>query len=53
MIFLKAKKKPLTNKAGDVRELAREDIRAMKPISKILPRSLISLISKRKRTPKK
>lgn len=43
------KKKPLTDKAGNVRELTREDIRAMRPISEVLPQTLLNTISKRKR----
>ena len=43
------KKKPLTNKAGRVRELTSEDIRAMRPASEVLPKKLLDVLAKRKR----
>ena len=43
------KKKPLTNKAGHVRELTSEDIRAMRPASEVLPKKLLDVLAKRKR----
>lgn len=42
------KKKPLTNKSGQVRELKRRDIRAMKPAREILPTSLLTILPKGK-----
>jgi len=44
----KSAKKPLTNKKGQVRELTREDIRAMRPAHDILPNDLLEVIPKRK-----
>ena len=43
------KKKPLTNKSGEVRELNREDIDAMRPIHEVLPSNLLDMLPKRKR----
>jgi len=43
------KKKPLTNKSGHVRELKRDDIRAMRPASEVLPKKLLDVLPKRKR----
>ncbi len=34
---MKKKQKPLTNKAGDVRELTREDFRQMRPMREVEP----------------
>lgn len=45
---MKKKLKPLTNKAGKVRELTTEDIRAMKPAKDVLPKEFLAAI-KRKR----
>lgn len=43
------KKKPLSNKSGHVRELKKEDFKAMRPASKVLPEKLLSVLPKRKR----
>jgi len=43
------KKKPLTNKKGEVRELTAEDIRSMRPMEKVLSPRLVAIIKKRKR----
>lgn len=43
------KKKPLSNKSGHVRELEKEDFRAMRPASEVLPEKLLSVLPKRKR----
>jgi uncharacterized protein (DUF4415 family) len=45
---MKKKLKPLTNKAGKVRELTTADIRAMKPAREVLPKEFLEAI-KRKR----
>jgi uncharacterized protein (DUF4415 family) len=45
---MRKKLKPLTNKAGKVRELTAEDIRAMKPAKEVLPKEFLEAI-KRKR----
>ncbi len=42
------RKKPLTNKAGQVRELTRQDIRAMRSASKVLPADLLNVLPQRK-----
>jgi len=42
------KKKPLTNKSGEVRELTSQDIREMQPLKKILPTDLLNTLAKRK-----
>jgi uncharacterized protein (DUF4415 family) len=42
------KKKPLTNKTGQVRELTRKDIRSMRPASEALPVELLDVLHKRK-----
>lgn len=42
-------RKPLTNKAGEVRELTREDIRRMRPAAEVLPADLLAILPKRKR----
>jgi len=42
------KKKPLTNKAGEVRELRREDIQAMRSADEVLPDDLLKALPKRK-----
>lgn len=42
------KRKPLTNKEGEVRELTREDIRAMRPIHEVLPPEFVANLPKRK-----
>jgi uncharacterized protein (DUF4415 family) len=42
------KKKPLTNKFGEVRVLNRKDIRAMRPASEVLPPSLLKVLPKHK-----
>lgn len=41
-------KKPLTNKAGQVRELTRKDIRNMRSAKKVLPTNLLEVLPKRK-----
>ncbi len=41
------REKPLTNKSGHVRELKREDIRAMQPASEVLPKKLLDVLPKR------
>jgi len=43
------KKKPLTNKAGEVRELTRSDIKKFHPADKVLPTALLEALPKRKR----
>lgn len=43
------KKKPLTNKAGEVRELTRTDIRRMRPAKEVLSKRLMDMLPKRKR----
>src|SRR5688572_17158404 len=42
------KKKPLTNKAGKVRELTRQDIMEMRPASEVLPAELFEILPKRR-----
>jgi uncharacterized protein (DUF4415 family) len=42
------RKKPLTNSAGDVRELRRADLRRFRPASEVLPAALAVLLPKRK-----
>lgn len=42
------KKKPLTNKAGSVRELTKNDIRNMRSASEVLPDDLLKVLPKRK-----
>jgi len=42
------KKKSLTSKAGQVRELTRKNIRAMRPASEVLPVDLLDVLPKRK-----
>jgi len=42
-------RKPLTNKAGEVRELTREDIRSMRPAKEVLSPELYEIIMNRKR----
>jgi uncharacterized protein (DUF4415 family) len=42
------KKKSLTNKVGQVRELTRKDIRGMRPASEVLPADLLGVLPKRK-----
>ena len=41
------KEKPLTNKAGRVRELTRKDIREMRSASEVLPAELLGVLPKR------
>jgi uncharacterized protein (DUF4415 family) len=43
------KKKPLTDKAGNVRSLAAADIRAMRPAGEVLPAELTNMLPKRRR----
>ncbi len=42
------KKKPLTNKSGQVRELTRNDIRNMRFASEVLPSALLEVLPQRK-----
>lgn len=41
-------RKPLTDKSGEVRELTREDIRAMRPAAEVLPPEFLAILPKRK-----
>lgn len=43
------KRKSLTNKKGEVRELTRAEIRAMRPARDVLSKHLLELLPKRKR----
>jgi uncharacterized protein (DUF4415 family) len=43
------RKKPLTNKAGQVRELTGKDIRSMRPAKEVLPSQLLNVLPKRNR----
>jgi len=43
------KRKPLTNKEGEVRELTKADFMAMRPMDEVLPPDLVATIKKRKR----
>jgi len=43
------KKKSLTNKAGQVRELTGKDIRSMRSAKEVLPSQLVNVLPKRKR----
>jgi len=43
------KRKPLTNKKGEVRELTRSDIRSMRPAKDVLSKHLLEMLPKRKR----
>jgi uncharacterized protein (DUF4415 family) len=42
------KKKPLTNKAGEVRELRAADLRDMRPAADVLPPDLVDMLPKRR-----
>lgn len=42
------KRKPLTIKEGEVRELLAEDVAAMRPAVEVLPPELVKVLSKRK-----
>jgi uncharacterized protein (DUF4415 family) len=44
-----SKKRPLTNDDGEVRELTRADIRAMRPMEQVLPPELVTVIRNRSR----
>ncbi|MBI3418965.1 MAG: BrnA antitoxin family protein [Proteobacteria bacterium] len=44
----KKKLKPLTNKAGEIRELTRKDIRGFKPAAEVLPPRLVAMLPKRR-----
>lgn len=46
------KKKPLTNKQGEVRELTLQDIKAMRPAKEVLPTELLAVLSKRQKKPR-
>lgn len=41
-------KKPLIDETGEVRELTRKDIRAMRPAAEILPKELLAVLPKRR-----
>ena len=41
------KKQPLINREGEVRELTRQDISAMRPAHEILPTELLNVLPKR------
>lgn len=43
------KKKSLTNKEGEVRELTRADIRSMRPAKEVLSKHLMDMLPRRKR----
>jgi hypothetical protein len=43
------KKKLLTNRIGQVRELTQNDLHAMHPACEVLPKKLVRLLPKRKR----
>jgi uncharacterized protein (DUF4415 family) len=42
------KKKPLTDEEGEVRELTREEIFAMRPAAEVLPPELYAILPKRR-----
>jgi len=42
------KKKPLTDKFGEVRELTREDMKRFRPAAEVLPQELLAVLPKRK-----
>jgi hypothetical protein len=42
------KKKPLTDRKGNVRELKADDIQALRPASKVLPAELVAILPRRK-----
>jgi uncharacterized protein (DUF4415 family) len=42
------KLKPLTDEAGEVRELTREDMDRFRPAAEVLPPELVAVLSKRK-----
>jgi uncharacterized protein (DUF4415 family) len=44
-----SRKRPLTNAEGEVRELTRADIRAMRPMEQVLPPELVTVIRARHR----
>ena len=44
----KKSEKPLTNEAGEVRELTRTDIRRFRPPPDVLPADLVAVLPKRK-----
>jgi uncharacterized protein (DUF4415 family) len=46
--YIDMRKRQLINKAGQVRELTREDIRAMRPAAEVLPEDLLKILPKRK-----
>ncbi len=41
-------KKPLTNKAGEVRELTMADMRRFRPAAEVLPPELVAILPKRR-----
>ena len=42
------KKKPLTDKRGEVRELTREDLKQFRPVTETLPDALNAMLPERK-----
>ena len=42
------KMKPLTDKAGEVRELSREDMKRFSTATEVLPKELLGVLPKRK-----
>ena len=42
------KRKPLTDESGEVRELTREDFRAMRPAAEVLPPELVAILPTRR-----
>lgn len=46
------KKKPLTNKQGEVRELTLQDIKALRPAKEVLPAELLVVLPKRQKQPR-
>ena len=43
------KKKPLTDKSGEVRELTREDMKSFRPVAEVLPFFLVPFLDPRGR----
>lgn len=48
-----AKRKPLIDEDGEVRELTLEDFRHFRPASEVLPPSLLAKLAARRRAPQK
>lgn len=42
------KKNPLTDEEGEVRELKREEVFAMRPAAEVLPPELVAILPKRR-----